>query len=391
MLKIEKAERLKQLPPYLFAELDRKKEEARDRGIDVIDLGVGDPDQPTPKNIIDSLCQAAQDPRFHRYPSYSGLNSFREAVCLWYKKRINLELHPKNEVVSLIGSKEGLAHIPFAFINPGDVVLVPSPAYPVYKVATQFAGGIPYEMPLLKQNGFLPDLGAIPPAILAQAKMMFLNYPNNPTGAIATREFFKDVVALANRHNIMICHDYAYSEMAFDGYLPPSFLETPGAMEVGVEFHSLSKTYNMTGWRIGFAVGNSAIIGGLGQIKSNIDSGIFEAVQVAGIEALEGDQSCISRMCEIYTERRDVLVAGLKRLGIKVAVPRATFYVWFEAPTGHTSASFAALLLEKAGIVATPGNGFGAPGEGYVRMALTVSKERLQEAVERIAAIGIGR
>jgi len=215
MLKIEKAERLKQLPPYLFAELDRKKEEARDRGIDVIDLGVGDPDQPTPKNIIDSLCQAAQDPRFHRYPSYSGLNSFREAVCLWYKKRINLELHPKNEVVSLIGSKEGLAHIPFAFINPGDVVLVPSPAYPVYKVATQFAGGIPYEMPLLKQNGFLPDLGAIPPAILAQAKMMFLNYPNNPTAAVATPEFFQEAVQFARDFGPVIAHDAAYTEICF--------------------------------------------------------------------------------------------------------------------------------------------------------------------------------
>ncbi|OGR01016.1 MAG: LL-diaminopimelate aminotransferase [Deltaproteobacteria bacterium RIFOXYD12_FULL_50_9] len=388
MLKIEKAERLKQLPPYLFAELDRKKEEARDRGIDVIDLGVGDPDQPTPKNIIDSLCQAAQDPRFHRYPSYSGLNSFREAVCLWYKKRINLELHPKNEVVSLIGSKEGLAHIPFAFINPGDVVLVPSPAYPVYKVATQFAGGIPYEMPLLKQNGFLPDLGAIPPAILAQAKMMFLNYPNNPTGAIATREFFKDVVALANRHNIMICHDYAYSEMAFDGYLPPSFLETPGAMEVGVEFHSLSKTYNMTGWRIGFAVGNSAIIGGLGQIKSNIDSGIFEAVQIAGIEAMRDDAAWLKEMQTLYTERRDLLVGGLRKLGLPAELPKATFYVWCEVPKNHTSASFCAHLMEKVGIVATPGNGFGAPGEGYFRMALTVSKERIEEALDRLTRVG---
>ena len=388
MLKIEKAERLKQLPPYLFAELDRKKEEARDRGIDVIDLGVGDPDQPTPKNIIDSLCQAAQDPRFHRYPSYSGLNSFREAVCLWYKKRINLELHPKNEVVSLIGSKEGLAHIPFAFINPGDVVLVPSPAYPVYKVATQFAGGIPYEMPLLKQNGFLPDLGAIPPAILAQAKMMFLNYPNNPTGAIATREFFKDVVALANRHNIMICHDYAYSEMAFDGYLPPSFLETPGAMEVGVEFHSLSKTYNMTGWRIGFAVGNSAIIGGLGQIKSNIDSGIFEAVQIAGIEAMRDDAAWLKEMQTLYTERRDLLVGGLRKLGLPAELPKATFYVWCEVPKNHTSASFCAHLMEKVGVVATPGNGFGAPGEGYFRMALTVSKERIEEALDRLTRVG---
>lgn len=387
MIKIEQADRLKQLPPYLFAELDRKKAEARGRGVDVIDLGVGDPDLPTPDNIIASLAEAAHNPAYHSYPSYTGMNNFRESVALWYKNRAGVELHPLQEVVSLIGSKEGIAHIPLAFINPGDVVLVPSPAYPVYAIATMFAGGTPYEMPLLKENGFLPDLSAIPADTLAKAKMMFLNYPNNPTAAIATPEFFAEMVAFAERHNIMICHDFAYSEMAFDGYVPPSFLETPGAKEVGIEFHSLSKTYNMTGWRIGWAAGNEQIIGGLGRIKSNIDSGIFEAIQVAGIEALEGDQTCLAEMKKIYTERRDVLVAGLKGLGLRVEPPKATFYVWFEAPEGHTSSSYAELLLEKAGIVATPGNGFGSPGEGYVRMALTVGKERLQEAVDRIAAI----
>jgi LL-diaminopimelate aminotransferase len=298
-----------------------------------------------------------------------------------------VELDALQEVVSLIGSKEGIAHIPLAFINPGDVVLVPSPAYPVYAIATLFAGGEPYEMPLLKENDFLPDLGAIPADILAKAKMMFLNYPNNPTGAPATESFFQEVVAFAKQHNIMVCHDFAYSEMTFDGYIPPSFLETPGAKEVGIEFHSLSKTYNMTGWRIGFAAGNAEIIGGLGQIKSNIDSGIFEAIQVAGIEALEGDQGCLTEMRRIYTERRDVLVQGLRDLGLRMALPLATFYVWIEVPVGHDSASFAALLLEKTGIVATPGNGFGDPGEGYVRMALTVPKERLQEAVARMAEI----
>jgi len=388
MIKIEQADRLKQLPPYLFAELDRKKAEARERGIDVIDLGVGDPDLPTPDNIIDKLAEAARVPAYHRYPSYTGMNSFREAVARWYKKRAGVELDPLQEVVSLIGSKEGIAHIPLAFINPGDVALVPSPAYPVYAIATMFAGGMPYEMPLLKENNFLPDLSIIPAEVLAKAKMMFINYPNNPTAAPATIEFFKTVVEFAKQHNIMICHDFAYSEMAFDGYVPPSFLETPGAKEVGIEFHSLSKTYNMTGWRIGWAAGNADIIGGLGRIKSNIDSGIFEAIQIAGIEALEGDQQCLADMRQIYTERRDVLVEGLRGLGLKVEPPKATFYVWFEAPDGHDSASFAALLLEKAGIVATPGNGFGDPGEGYVRMALTVSKERLQEAVERMANIG---
>jgi len=388
MISIEQADRLKQLPPYLFAGLDRKKAEAKSRGVDVIDLGVGDPDLPTPDNIIDKLAEAAREPRYHRYPSYTGMNEFRKAVSRWYKKRAGVTLEPIQEVVSLIGSKEGIAHIPLAFINPGDVVLVPSPAYPVYAIATMFAGGIPYEMPLLKENHFLPDLSVIPIDILSKAKMMFLNYPNNPTAALATQDFFTMVVGFAEKHNIMICHDFAYSEMTFDGYVPPSFLETSGAMDVGIEFHSLSKTYNMTGWRIGWAAGNSKIISALGRIKSNIDSGIFEAIQVAGIEALEGDQQCLADMRAIYTERRDMLVGGLQKLGIRVSPPKATFYVWFEVPTGYTSASFASLLLEKSGIVATPGNGFGAPGEGYVRMALTVSKERLAEAVDRITKAG---
>jgi LL-diaminopimelate aminotransferase len=388
MIKIEKADRLKQLPPYLFAELDRKKEEVRARGIDVIDLGVGDPDQPTPDHIIESLCRAAHEPRFHRYPSYSGMNDFRRAVSAWYRKRCGVELDPLKEVVSLIGSKEGLAHIPLAFINPGDVVLVPSPAYPVYKIATIFAGGIPYEMPLLKENGFLPDLDAIPAETLERAKMIFLNYPNNPTAAIATPEFFARVVDFARQHQIMVCHDFAYSEMAYDGYVPPSFLATPGAMEVGIEFHSLSKTYNMTGWRIGWAAGNREIVGGLGQIKSNIDSGIFEAIQIAGIEAMRDDDAWLAKMRSLYTERRDVVTAGLAKLGLKTIIPKATFYVWVETPKGYDSAGIVAHLLEKCGIQTTPGNGFGAPGEGYFRLALTVSKERLQEALDRIAKIG---
>jgi LL-diaminopimelate aminotransferase len=387
-IKIEKADRLKQLPPYLFAELDRKKDEVKARGVDVIDVGVGDPDQPTPDHIIDALCAASRKPQYHSYPSYTGMNNFREAVSAWYDKRAGVKLHPLKEVVSLIGSKEGIAHIPLAFINPGDVVLVPSPAYPVYKVATEFAGGVPYEMPLLKENGFLPDLDIIPAEVLAKAKMMFLNYPNNPTAALATPEFFSKVVAFANQHNIMICHDFAYSEMAFDGYNPPSFLETPGAMEVGIEFHSLSKTYNMTGWRIGWAAGNSAIIGGLGQIKSNIDSGIFEAIQIAGIEAMKDDAAWLFEMQTLYAERRDVVIKGLHELGIRADSPKATFYVWAEVPDGYTSAAFVAHLLEKTGIVCTPGNGFGGPGEGYFRIALTVSKERLQEAIDRMKKTG---
>lgn len=388
MIRIEKAERLKQLPPYLFAELDRKKDAVKARGVDVIDLGVGDPDQPTPKNIIDTLSEAAQDPRHHGYPSYSGMNHFREAVSRWYKKRTGVDLDPVKEIVSLIGSKEGIAHIPLAFIDPGDVVLVPSPAYPVYKIATQFAGGTPYEMPLLKENNFLPDLAAIPADVAEKAKMMFLNYPNNPTSAVATKEFFTKVVEFANRHNIMICHDFAYSEMAFDGYKPPSFLETEGAMEVGIEFHSLSKTYNMTGWRIGFAVGNSEIIGGLGQIKSNIDSGAFEAIQIAAIKAMEDDAAWVAEMQQLYTERRNVVLTGLEKLGIHADPPKATFYVWAEVPKGYNATDFVSHLLEKAGILVTPGNGFGDPGEGYFRIALTVSKERLQEALDRMAEVG---
>jgi LL-diaminopimelate aminotransferase len=388
MIKIERADRLKQLPPYLFAELDRKKDEVKARGVDVIDVGVGDPDQPTPDHIIDALAEAARQPQYHSYPSYTGMNNFREAVSAWYDKRAGVKLHPLQEVVSLIGSKEGIAHIPLAFINPGDVVLVPSPAYPVYKIATQFAGGVPYEMPLLKENGFLPDLDIIPADVLAKAKMMFLNYPNNPTAAPATPEFFAEVVAFAKKHNIMICHDFAYSEMAFDGYKPPSFLETPGAIDVGIEFHSLSKTYNMTGWRIGWAAGNSEIIGGLGQIKSNIDSGIFEAIQIAGIEAMKDDESWLTEMRKFYEERRDVVMKGLDELGIKADSPKATFYVWAEVPDGYDSAAFVGHLLEKAGIVCTPGNGFGDPGEGYFRIALTVSKERLQEMIDRMKEIG---
>jgi LL-diaminopimelate aminotransferase len=388
MITIEKAERLKHLPPYLFAELDRKKAEAQAKGVDVIDLGVGDPDQPTPEHIIDRLAAAARNPQYHRYPSYSGLNSFREAVSRWYEKRAGISLDPKQEVVSLIGSKEGIAHIPLAFINPGDVVLVPSPAYPVYKIATLFAGGTPYEMPLLEENGFLPDLGAIPAEVLGKAKMMFLNYPNNPTAATATTNFFKEVVAFAEKHDVMVCHDFAYSEMTYDGYVAPSFLETPGAMEAGIEFHSLSKTYNMTGWRIGWAAGNKEIIGGLGQIKSNIDSGIFEAIQIAGITAMEDDAAWLAQMRSLYTERRDILVQGLQELGIESPSPKATFYVWAKVPPGYTSTSFVAHLLERAGLVTTPGNGFGGPGEGYFRMALTVSKERLAEALARIRQAG---
>lgn len=384
MKRFEKAERLRQLPPYLFKEIDRKKAEVRSRGVDIIDLGVGDPDLPTPEHIIRALKRAADDPANHRYPSYSGLNTFKETVAEWYRERFGVVLDASTEVVSLIGSKEGIAHFPLAFINPGDVALVPSPAYPVYNIATIFAGGESFFMPLLSENRFLPDLKSIPEEIAARAKILFINYPNNPTSAIADLDFFKQVVAFAEKHDILVCHDAAYTEMAFDGYRPPSFLEVEGAKEVGIEFHSLSKTYNMTGWRIGFAVGNPIAVEGLGAIKSNIDSGVFQAVQVAGIEAIKGDQACVEEMSRIYTERRDVMVRGLRDSGFEVETPKATFYLWIKVLEGYSSAQLATRLLEEAGLVVTPGNGFGEPGEGYFRMALAQKKERLEEAVKRL-------
>ncbi len=382
------AERIKTLPPYLFAAIDEMKQQAVARGVDIINLGIGDPDLPTPGLILERMHQAVTDPQHHQYPSSSGMLSFRTAVAGWYKRRFNVTVDPKSEVVTLIGSKEGIGHVPMAFIDPGDVVLVPSPGYPVYPVAASFAGGTAHEMPLLKQNGFLPDLDAIPPDVARKAKLMFLNSPNNPTSVIADTAFFTRVIAFAKEHHVIVCHDAAYSEIYYDGHRPPSFLEAEGAMDVGSEFHSLSKTFNMTGWRIGFAVGRAEVIAGLSQVKSNLDSGQFQAVQDAGITALESDDRLAAGLRAIYQERRDVLVAGLRDLGIEFETPAATFYVWIEVPQGYTSASFTAHLLEKAGIVTTPGNGFGAPGEGYIRMALTTTKERLAEAVDRLKQIG---
>ncbi|MFH2099440.1 MAG: LL-diaminopimelate aminotransferase, partial [Pseudomonadota bacterium] len=315
--------------------------------------------------------------------------AFNKSAARWYKTRFGVDLDPVGEVITLIGSKEGIAHMPLAYVDPGDRALVPSPAYPVYKVAVEFAGGEPYIMDLTAENGFLPDLEAIPEDVAKKSRLMFINYPNNPTAAVADGRFFEKVVDFAKTYNIVVCHDAAYTEMAFDGYRPPSFLSTPGARDVGVEFHSRSKTYNMTGWRLGFAVGNPEIIGALGKVKSNIDSGAFDAVQVAGIEALDGDQTCVKEMCALYQGRRDVLVQGLRSLGYKVDPPKATFYVWMEVPGGRTSSEFAGLLLEKAGIVTTPGVGFGPAGEGYVRFALTVDEARMAQAVERIGKIGL--
>ncbi len=383
-MQIELAERLKHLPPYLFARIDAMKEEAVAKGVDVIDMSIGDPDMPTPQHIIKSMQKAVEKPEHHRYPSYAGMLSYREAVANWYNRRFGVELDPTSEVLSLIGSKEGIGHIPLAFVNDGDIVLCPTPAYPVYSIGTIFAGGTPYMMPLYEKNGFFPDFDSIPDDVLKRAKMMFLNYPNNPTSASVTKETFKRAIDVAHRYNIIICHDNAYSEIYYDGKKPISFLEVDGAREVGIEFHSLSKTYNMTGWRIGFAVGNKDVIAGLGKIKTNIDSGVFQAIQEASIVALNSDEEILDGIRAVYQERRDILFKGLQELGLPVIKPEATFYLWTGVPDGFSSEEFTIHLLDKAGVLCTPGNGFGEPGEGYVRFALTVSKDRTAEAIERI-------
>ncbi|MGI9534238.1 MAG: LL-diaminopimelate aminotransferase [Thermodesulfobacteriota bacterium] len=383
-MEIKWAKRIEDLPPYLFAEIDKKKNQMIEKGVDVIDLGVGDPDIPTPDHIIDALKKAAEDPTNHTYPSYIGMMAFREAASDWYKKRFNVNLDPGSEIVALIGSKEGIAHAPLAFLDPGDIALVPDPGYPVYPVATTFAGGVPYNMPLLKENKFLPDLDSIPQDILNKAKLMFLNYPNNPTTAVSDIGFFKEVVEFASKNDILVCHDAAYTEIAFDGYVPPSFLEVDGAMDVCLEFHSLSKTFSMTGWRIAFAAGNRRAVGGLGKIKTNIDSGAFQAVQVAGIEALNNYELGLNDRKKVYQDRIDLFCKGLDEVGLDYSKPKATFYVWFDVPKGFTSSEFSSKLLEEAGIVVTPGNGFGDAGEGYARVSVTFDTQRIAQAAERI-------
>ncbi len=375
------AERMGQLPPYLFARIDEMKAAKIRSGVDVIDLGVGDPDLPTPGHVVEALCEAAHEPRNHHYPSYAGMETFRTAVADWYRSRFSVSLDPGKEVLALMGSKDGIAHIPEAFVNPGDYVLAPSPGYPVYRTSTLFAEGNVYEMPLLAKNQFLPDLSAIPEKVAKAARLMFLNYPNNPTSAVTLPGFFEEAVDFALDHEILIVHDNAYSEIAFDGYQAPSFLSTKGAMETAIEMHSLSKTYNMTGWRIGMACGNPDIITGLGRVKTNVDSGVFDAVQEAAIAALTGPQDCIRDACRTYQERRDTLVKGLGALGFEVQAPKATFYVWMEV---DDCMQFATRLLDEAGIVVTPGVGFGSGGDGYVRFALTRSTGRIQEAVDRM-------
>lgn len=381
------ADRINSLPPYLFAAIDKAKADTIKKGVDVINLGIGDPDMPTPPHIVEAMKKSLDNSDRHRYPSYEGMPSFRNAAAQWYKRVMNVTLNPEDEVLTLIGSKEGIAHIPLAFLNPGDVSLVPDPGYPVYNIGSILASAKPFKMPLLAENEFLPDLDAIPKDIAKKAKLMFLNYPNNPTSATASLKFFEEVVDYAHENDIIVVHDDAYSEMTFDGYKAPSFLNVSGAKDIGIEMHSLSKTYNMTGWRLGFAVGNGEILAGLGKVKSNVDSGAFESVQEAGIAALTGPQDCVREMNKIYTKRRDALLKGLMELGLDVKPPKATFYVW--AHVNGKASDFSTMLLEKAGIVTTPGNGFGEYGEGYIRFALTQSVERINEAVERMRKLDI--
>jgi LL-diaminopimelate aminotransferase len=378
------SKKLQALPPYLFLEIDKAKRKARAEGRDIIDLGIGDPDQPTPAHVIEALAKASQDPSTHKYALDQGMPVLRQAIAGWYQKRFGVQLHTDTEVLPLIGSKEGIAHLPLAFVDQGQYTLVPDPCYPPYKGGTILAGGKPYLLPLREKNDFLPDLGKIPARVLKKARIIFVNYPNNPTGRTAETAFYKDLVAFASKYGLIVASDLAYSEMCYDGYRPASFLEVLGAREVGIEFQSLSKTYNMTGWRVGWACGNEKLVAGLAKVKSNVDSGIFSAIQLAGVAALEGPQEHVSSMCRMYQERRDELVQGLRGLGWKVTAPKATFYIWCKVPARMGSIEFAAKVLEQANMVITPGVGFGKYGEGYVRMALTVSRERIREALGRL-------
>ncbi len=378
------SKRLSRLAPYPFVEISRIIAEKRAAGEDVVTFGIGDPDIPTPPHIIERLVQASYSPPNHRYPETDGLPEMRRAIGDWYEKRFGVKLDPDKEVLPLIGAKEGIGHAAFCFLDPGDVALVPDPAYPVYGVGTMFAGGESHRMPLLEENGWLPDLDAIPPEVARDARVMWLNYPNNPTAGVASTEYYQQVVDFARRHDIAILHDAAYSEVVYDGYRAASFLEVEGAKDVGIEFHSLSKCFNMTGWRIGMAVGNADMIKALFQIKANLDSGIPQAIQEMAIEALSGSQAPIQENNAIYQRRRDKLVEVLTGLGLGVTPPKACLYIWARVPQGHTSAGFAQHLLEDITVVVTPGSSYGKYGEGYIRLSLTTPDDQVDRGVERL-------
>jgi len=382
----EVSKRLKKLPPYLFAEIDRKKKKLISEGIDIIDFGIGDPDLPTPQNIIEAMKKGVENPSFHRYPLGKGTPVFRKAIADFYRKYYGVELDPDEEIVVLIGSKEGIAHLPWAFLNPGDVSLVPEPGYPVYHIGTILAEGTPYFLSLKEENKFLPELNKIPQDILKRAKILFLNYPNNPTSAFVEKDFLIEAIKFCKRNGIILVYDAAYSEIYFEER-PVSFLSLPGAKDIGIEFHSLSKTYNMTGWRIGWACGNRELVAALAKIKENIDSGTFEAIQFAGIEALTGSQESVNNLRSIYKKRMDILVDGLREAGFRIIPPKGTFYLWVKVQ--GSSIENAGYLLEKAGIVATPGIGFGPSGEGYLRFSITVPEEKIKEGIRRMKEIWV--
>jgi LL-diaminopimelate aminotransferase len=379
------ARRIENLKPYLFVEINKKIAEKRAKGEEIVSFAIGDPDIPTPAHIINNLCQAAQDPANHRYPESEGLPELHKAIADWYKQRFNVDLDPATEVLPLIGSKEGIGHISFCLIDPGDIALVPDPAYPVYAIGTQLAGGRPYFLSLIESNGFLPSFDGIRDDILQKTKVLWINYPNNPTGAVADLSFFNRAIEFAKKHNILICHDGPYSEVAFDGYQPVSFMQAEGAKSAGVEFHSLSKTYNMTGWRIGMVVGNVEAIGALRTLKSNLDSGIPQAIQRMAIEALNGPQGSIAEHNHIYQRRRDLICEVLNNIGLQVTPPKASLYIWAKVPEGYNSVDFTADLLDQVGVAVTPGVGYGHSGEGYVRLSLTIPDASLVKGLSRLS------
>ncbi len=384
------AKRLDKIPPYLFAEINRKRDELIAKGVDIINMGVGDPDIPTPNRLLQVMHGAIDDPSTHNYPPYQGTRQFRQATADWMASRFGVtDLDPDTEIVASIGSKEAIHNTFLAFVEPGDYTLIPDPGYPVYRTGTIFAGGEPYTMALRAEKGFLPDLSTIPSEIAHQAKLLWINYPNNPTGAIAPMEFLTELVAFCQEYDILLCHDHAYSEIAYDGYKSPSVLQVPGAKDIAIEFHSLSKSYNMTGWRIGFVVGNSTGIKGLTQVKTNVDSGVFKAIQKTAIAAYSTTQAQLQAVTSIYERRRNIIIQGLQSLGWNIQPPQATLYVWTPVPPEYTSQEFASLLLDKCGIVVPPGIGYGAMGEGFFRIALTIPEARLQEAIERMKDAGI--
>jgi len=371
----------------MFAELDRQQAALEAKGVDVINLSVGDPDLPTSPHIIEALIEGATDPRSHRYPPYPGTVEFKTAVTDWFERRFGVELNPTSEALALIGSKEGLAHLPWAILNPGEGALVPDPGYSVYRTATILAEGVVHLVPLTRERGFLPDLEAIPPDVARNAKLLFLNYPNNPTAATATKEFFERAVAFARRWDVLLVHDNSYSEITYDGYRAPSILQARGAKDVAIELHSLSKTYSMTGWRIGFAVGNADAVGALAKVKTNVDSGVFRAIQQAAIAALTGPQDAVATRLRIYQARRDRVLKALRSLGWQIPDVKATLYVWIPVPDGTSSVPFAAAVMERTGVLLTPGVGYGPHGDGYVRLSLTTPDARLDEALNRIVAV----